>query len=280
MKLKFTTILVFLITIVVLSTLCISASDPDTAVNPQTLTQQQPTEAHEEHSSHASGHGDPYAAVFEVFAILLLCAVVGRYAAKKLKQSPVLGELIIGIIGGAVIYHLGGPALTIIRHYDVVQNVTHRVLHENKGWEESVQATLSDTELSAGRQEKIRRVLLGDNFPQYFTLARSMLLFSSLGVILLLFMVGLECSVEEMKEVGGSASGVAAIGVVAPFVLGYYATVLLLPGGNPCHIKILHKISPIILSTGHFAATSIYLALIKKIQLYNLLAKIFNLRAL
>ena len=51
-----------------------------------------------DHDEHAAGHGDPFAQVFEVLAIILICAVIGRFAARKLKQSPVLGEIIIGII--------------------------------------------------------------------------------------------------------------------------------------------------------------------------------------
>jgi Kef-type K+ transport system membrane component KefB len=45
-----------------------------------------------------------------------------------------------------------------------------------------------------------------------------------LGVILLLFEVGLESSVAEMRKVGRSSFAVAFIGVVAPFVLGYLSS--------------------------------------------------------
>jgi len=69
-----------------------------------------------EAGSEAAGHGDPFAMVFEVFLILLICALVGRYGARKLKQSPVLGELVIGIILGAVMYQFAAPNVTIIRH--------------------------------------------------------------------------------------------------------------------------------------------------------------------
>lgn len=48
--------------------------------------------------------------------------------------------------------------------------------------------------------------------------------FSRVGVILLLFEVGLESSVGEMRKVGGSSLLVAAAGVVAPFFLGYFAS--------------------------------------------------------
>jgi Kef-type K+ transport system membrane component KefB len=45
--------------------------------------------------------------------------------------------------------------------------------------------------------------------------------FSRIGVLLLLFEVGLETTVAEMRKVGLSSLLVAVVGVIAPFVLGY-----------------------------------------------------------
>lgn len=45
--------------------------------------------------------------------------------------------------------------------------------------------------------------------------------FARLGVIILLFEVGLESSVKGMMQVGASSFFVAVIGVIAPFILGY-----------------------------------------------------------
>lgn len=44
---------------------------------------------------------------------------------------------------------------------------------------------------------------------------------AELGVIVLLFAVGLETKVEDLLRVGGTAAGVAVLGVVVPFALGY-----------------------------------------------------------
>jgi len=48
--------------------------------------------------------------------------------------------------------------------------------------------------------------------------------FARIGVILLLFEVGLESSVAEMRKVGISSFMVALVGVIAPFFLGYLAS--------------------------------------------------------
>jgi Kef-type K+ transport system membrane component KefB len=54
---------------------------------------------------------------------------------------------------------------------------------------------------------------------------------AELGVVILLFQIGLESNISEMRKVGISALLVAIIGVVVPFILGtYIAGPMLLPG--------------------------------------------------
>lgn len=53
--------------------------------------------------------------------------------------------------------------------------------------------------------------------------------FAQIGVILLLFEIGLESTVGEMRKVGGRAFTVAVLGVVAPWLLGWGVGSVLLP---------------------------------------------------
>jgi Kef-type K+ transport system membrane component KefB len=53
-----------------------------------------------------------------------------------------------------------------------------------------------------------------------------------LGVLILLFEVGLESTVPQMLKVGGTALAVAVLGVVSPFVLGWGVGAWLLPDGS------------------------------------------------
>lgn len=55
-------------------------------------------------------------------------------------------------------------------------------------------------------------------------------LIAEIGVIILLFRTGLESNLREMKSVGVKALLVAIVGVVLPFVGGYFASKLLIPG--------------------------------------------------
>ncbi|PIR73178.1 MAG: cation:proton antiporter [Candidatus Moranbacteria bacterium CG10_big_fil_rev_8_21_14_0_10_35_21] len=53
---------------------------------------------------------------------------------------------------------------------------------------------------------------------------------AEIGVILLLFRTGLESNIGEMKKVGARALVVALVGVVLPFIGGYFVSKFLLPG--------------------------------------------------
>ncbi|MCI0546295.1 MAG: cation:proton antiporter [Candidatus Rokubacteria bacterium] len=57
-------------------------------------------------------------------------------------------------------------------------------------------------------------------------------IFAGIGAIILLFEVGLETSIAQMARVGLSATLVAIVGVVAPWVLGYVVSLLLNPGAS------------------------------------------------
>jgi Kef-type K+ transport system membrane component KefB len=58
-------------------------------------------------------------------------------------------------------------------------------------------------------------------------------LLARLGVVLLLFQVGLESTVAQMLEVGRASLFVAVLGVVAPFGLGWLVGAWLLPAAGP-----------------------------------------------
>lgn len=73
--------------------------------------------------------------------------------------------------------------------------------------------------------------LLGLNFFEPMKNDAILAFLSQLGVIILLFQIGLESNIQQMKKVGVRALLVAIVGVVAPFVLGAYVVgPWLLPG--------------------------------------------------
>lgn len=61
---------------------------------------------------------------------------------------------------------------------------------------------------------------------------------AEIGVILLLFEVGLETDLRSFARLGASAAVVAVIGVTTPFVLGFFAVKLLAIGGGSTELAI------------------------------------------
>lgn len=61
---------------------------------------------------------------------------------------------------------------------------------------------------------------------------------AGLGVVVLMFAVGLESTVPEMIKVGFASLRVAVIGVVAPMALGLLGARLLLPAGTPFAVEL------------------------------------------
>ena len=74
--------------------------------------------------------------------------------------------------------------------------------------------------------------LIGVHFFEVFKTDPAIDLLARLGVLLLLFEVGLESTVGQMLKVGVSSFLVAILGVIAPFALGWGVGALFLPGSS------------------------------------------------
>ncbi|MYH27901.1 MAG: cation:proton antiporter [Acidobacteria bacterium] len=61
---------------------------------------------------------------------------------------------------------------------------------------------------------------------------------AEIGVVLLLFQVGLESELDELLAVGASAVAVAVLGVIAPVALGYALSSVFLPGGAAWYVHL------------------------------------------
>ncbi len=71
--------------------------------------------------------------------------------------------------------------------------------------------------------------LLGFNLFESFENSEILKVFAELGVILLLFEIGLETKLKDMLAVGINSLLVACVGVVCPFALGYWVSALVMP---------------------------------------------------
>lgn len=81
--------------------------------------------------------------------------------------------------------------------------------------------------------------LIGIDFFEAVKIDQHVLFFAELGVIILLFQIGLESNIGEMVKVGPRVMLVALIGVVVPFVLGAFVAGPLLMPGLELHVYLM-----------------------------------------
>ncbi|MBI2784806.1 MAG: cation:proton antiporter [Legionella longbeachae] len=169
-------------------------------------------------------HVDPIAFVLFGVTTIFFFAIIGRYTARRLHQPSVLGELLIGIFIGNLFYHYGFPLAILLREgaatFDVVKEVLKGV-----PLNQAVHSIMTNNDYA----QQMISALSEPHGADYLKIAYVVDIFSRYGVIFLLFMVGLESSLEEMKHTGRDSFFVALIGVVAPMLLGFGIAYLLMP---------------------------------------------------
>lgn len=174
--------------------------------------------------------GDPVSPVLLFTAMIMLAASLGRFAARLVNVSPVIGEILFGVLIGNVGVWMDLPSAILVVNQSEAVEVVSVSLKERITVPDAAQKVFPAEELApGGRGEKIVSLLQGEHAKTRLMLCHGLWLLSTLGVILLLFMVGLESDLGEMMRVGKRAFMVAILGVVAPAILGYAVSVVLLP---------------------------------------------------
>ena len=133
------------------------------------------------------------AGVLLSLVIIYLSSKLGSEIAKRLDFPPVLGELVAGVIVGVSALHLivfpeGGLTANdsiVMQALSLINTLTPEAV----------------TDIFSSQSEVIS-------------------VLAELGVIVLLFEIGLESDLRQLKEVGIQATVVACVGVVVPFVAG------------------------------------------------------------
>jgi len=172
-------------------------------------------------------HADPGSSIIFWGTLILFFGIIGRYLAKGLDQPGVLGELLMGVIVGNVCYYSGIQLMVVLRDSGAVSEVIRHVL---KGV--PLKSAVYDAIPNFTYAKEVIEVLSGPDGQQWINVSAVVDAFSSYGVIFLLFMVGLESSLTELKKTGKAATKVAVIGVIAPIILGILVTEWLLPGAK------------------------------------------------
>jgi Kef-type K+ transport system membrane component KefB len=170
-----------------------------------------------------SMHTDPIAPVILGVTGILFFAILGRFAARKLGQPSVLGELIMGVVLGNLAYLIGFDLILVLREGAAIFELEKLAITG-----ESLELAAFQT-LGSDTAAQVLWVLQGPHGGQILQIAQTVDVFSRYGVIFMLFLVGLDTSVVEMRRVGADSTRVALTGVVMPFLLGFAAAYVLMP---------------------------------------------------
>ncbi len=167
-------------------------------------------------------HSDPIAPVILGVTGILFVALIGRFTARKLGFPSVLGELLMGILVGNVAYYFSFDLITVLREGPAIFDTMEHLL-KGEGLE---LACLK----AVGEQGTwyILDILRGPHGNELLQVAHTVDVFSRYGIIFLLFLVGLDTSIDEMRQVGPDSGRVAIVGVLLPFLLGLLASTLLI----------------------------------------------------
>lgn len=168
-------------------------------------------------------HSDPIAPVIFGVTLILVAALIGRYGARRFGQPSVLGELLMGVLLGNLLAVFDYDLMVILREGTACLQISALAL-SGMSWEQAATETLGVIE-----GPELLAVLRGPHGSDYLQVAQAVDIFSRYGVIFLLFHVGLDTCVEELRTVGRDSLQVAVIGVLAPFVFGFAMAWWLVP---------------------------------------------------
>jgi len=173
----------------------------------------------------ALGHEDPVAPILIALVLIGMGAVIGGRLMRKFGQPAVLGELLIGMVVANLAYQFHEPVITVLREGETIGKVLYFAISNNISVTQAAQKLLPDNE----HTRLLVQILIGPAGSTALAIHQFVDLLSRLAVIILLFLVGLETSVSEMKKVGWTAFWVASVGVIAPFLLGLAVIEILIP---------------------------------------------------
>lgn len=174
-----------------------------------------------------SSHLDPVASVILWVTLIFLCGVVGRFIAIRCHQPGVLGELLMGVLVGNICYFSGLELAVVLREGSSLFSIMGDLL-SGLSLPNAVHKVIADTHDA----NQVIAVLSGHNGTELVKIAYVVDIFSRYGILFLLFMVGLESSITQLKHTGRQALQVALIGVFAPMVLGLLVTYYLLASAS------------------------------------------------
>ena len=170
-------------------------------------------------------HSDPVVPILIASIFITLGAALGGFLMRWMRQPAVLGELLVGLLAGNLGYYLGNPTLTVLREGDNLSRIASLALTSSNSLGEAAMRILPTSPHST----YLANLLSSAEGQTYISIYEFIDIISRLAILVLLFMVGLEISLVEMKRVGKYSTYVAILGIVLPMLLGMGVMKLLHP---------------------------------------------------
>lgn len=170
---------------------------------------------------------DPAESVIFWMTLIFFFGVMGRYIAVRLKQPGVLGELLMGVLVGNLCYFFGLQLAVVLREGSAVFAIMRDLLI-GMPLTQAIETAIPDPHYA----NQVLLALRGSQGIELIKVAYVLDIFSRYGVIFLLFMVGLESSLTELKQTGRASLQVALLGVLAPIGLGFLVSAALMPDSS------------------------------------------------
>lgn len=176
------------------------------------------------HATSGAGHSDPVAPVVLWVTLIFFFAVLGRFFARIFDQPGVLGELLIGVLLGNLLYMFNVPLFIVLREGSAIYTIVQDLLVGD-----SLTQAVNKAIPNAYYAKQVTTALSSVGGTEFIKIGYMVDILSRYGVIFLLFMVGLESSVDELKKTGFESLRVAVLGVVAPILLGFCVGLIMMP---------------------------------------------------
>jgi Na+:H+ antiporter len=178
---------------------------------------------------------DPFSFILMEFGVIVVLALVGHILSRRFHLPKVLGELLIGIIAGNILYWLDwSPVFFMVMHMGDTGEIFKTIWTSQMSVADTVTHLYSaDSPETQEFVDRLTAVFTSNKSPALILLGVALWIFSNFGVFLLLFKLGLEIRIEEIiKAAEPLAFLVSATGILLSFFLGLGAAVWLLPDAN------------------------------------------------
>ncbi|MFA5923853.1 MAG: cation:proton antiporter [Methylococcaceae bacterium] len=175
---------------------------------------------------------NPFSFILLEFGLIIILGVGGHILSRHYHMPQVLGELLIGIIAGNILYWLDwSPVFYMLMHMSDASEIFKSIWTSNLSVADTVNKLyLPDQPETREFVKRLSAVFTSNKSPALVLLGVALWIFSHFGVFLLLFKLGLKTKTEEIINAAEPlAFLVFATGTIVPFFLGLAASLWLLP---------------------------------------------------